>query len=525
MPIDIADAVTDLRNTKDVYKQVKDRYAETMTLVKEAARGTTDPNYSFVSSIALVQAAHAQVGVSFELPITDALREFKDAIGTSSDDPDTILQILDDYMIENSIEIKSRGAVYGAEIDNGGNGGDQTLMVCSKRKDNVVHEAVTVETLTFKCARQAANRGQLGLEVYTVRGENRAGLSEFDGPGRGIADTTMIGTGPGRSAWLKNASFDLPFNGSGNDKVQFWDIIAGASNIAEETTQIAEDRGLTHRSIKISGTMEMEFNFRKQNIALSRVAPYVSGFRILEDCTGGTLIVRVGITGAGTYTKTHTLTGVAGWQTIYFDPDVDDAWVDTFDTDGEPVFSIECTVAPTGGNSRFYVDDLVFEPMKNIGGRWCSIGSGLLPALKDDSHTHAVTLTVGSGSVALTGGAAGSIDSITLNTADMPSLSLLTAVIPFNGSLAQTAQDAVDNINANQPTYPRIIASRVSNTIVLTPVDPFIGTITVTSSCTTITKTDTDITGGAIGYIQDMLIRRTGRGLRHASSATSGWDD
>lgn len=99
------------------------------------------------------------------------------------------------------------------------------------------------------------------------------------------------------------------------------------------------------------------------------------------------------------------------------------------------------------------------------------------------------------GSVALTGGASGSVNTLTVN-----SLEIMGSATNFNTSLIQTATDIVTKIN-NNPQNLLFVASNVlgtSATITLTA-RPGLGALanwTVASTTTTITKTDTNLTGG-----------------------------
>lgn len=133
------------------------------------------------------------------------------------------------------------------------------------------------------------------------------------------------------------------------------------------------------------------------------------------------------------------------------------------------------------------------------------IYSGSQPADADSatSGTLLATITAASGtwtaetpaagSVALTGGASGSVDTITVN-----SISILPASVPFNASLAQTATDVAAAINNNPKNY-LYEASVSSNTIVITA-KRGLGALpngwVVASTVTTITKTDTNLSGG-----------------------------
>jgi hypothetical protein len=97
------------------------------------------------------------------------------------------------------------------------------------------------------------------------------------------------------------------------------------------------------------------------------------------------------------------------------------------------------------------------------------------------------------GSVALTGGGAGSVNTITVDA-----ISILPAAVPFNGTLAQTALDVISAINDNSKNTKFVASFTLPATITLTA-KPGLGTQgngVVVSTVTTITKTDTDLTGG-----------------------------
>lgn len=99
------------------------------------------------------------------------------------------------------------------------------------------------------------------------------------------------------------------------------------------------------------------------------------------------------------------------------------------------------------------------------------------------------------GSVALTGGASGSVNTLTVN-----GIEIMGTATNFNTSLIQTATDMVTKIN-NNPQNILIAASNAagtSATVTLTA-KPGLGALanwTVASTTTTITKTDTNLTGG-----------------------------
>jgi hypothetical protein len=98
------------------------------------------------------------------------------------------------------------------------------------------------------------------------------------------------------------------------------------------------------------------------------------------------------------------------------------------------------------------------------------------------------------GSVALTGGASGSVNTLTVN-----SIEVMGSATAFNTSLTQTAADICTKINNNSKNLLFTAANNSSATITITA-KPGMGTLpngwVVASTVTTITKTDTNMAGG-----------------------------
>lgn len=104
--------------------------------------------------------------------------------------------------------------------------------------------------------------------------------------------------------------------------------------------------------------------------------------------------------------------------------------------------------------------------------------------------------TRATGSVQLTGGASGSV-----NTVRAGGVNLIAAAVPFNASLNQTATDLAAAINALTGTHG-YTANAVTATVTITaPVGSGVAPngVTVVSTVTTITKTDTNFSGGVSG--------------------------
>lgn len=141
-----------------------------------------------------------------------------------------------------------------------------------------------------------------------------------------------------------------------------------------------------------------------------------------------------------------------------------------------------------------------------MGGGRIEVYSGTQPANADSATagTLLVTITESSGawtaetpatgSIELTAGAAGSITNVTV-----ASVSILDSTVPFNTSLSQTATDLAAALNTSA-TNLDWTATASTQTVTLTA-KPGLGTrynaLTLATTLTTMTKTDTNPSGGA----------------------------
>lgn len=444
---------------------------------------------------------------------------------------------LREYMGANSFEVKSLGLVYGAASPGGGNVGTQQMIVQSVDRWNQINEGVTVETFTLTCLGSAQDRSQWGLETYEVRGQDARLVAQrfpLEDTGIGILPTLITGVGPALGAnqfLVVNNSFDSPFttaDASSATKIPGWFISAGASNITYSDTVYAQNRGGTPASLKIDGNCTIQFFFAQNNVALPNDAPFIGGLSWRAGGAYGTITVRVGPAGSGGFGASVVTSDTSGVFTVLpiAEATADDAWAPVFNTNSNPVFEIEVSGWTTGS---IYIDDVFLTNYTPVGGRWIAVVAGITPAVLGDSFTQAVTMTAGAGSVELTGGGSGSVDSILVGGVE-----LLPEAVPYNTSLAQTATDVITAINAvTNRTAPAYVASSGGSGIIdITQVVPVEGTITVVSTATTITTSDTNITGAVYGSIQNAVRLASlqnglspGGYLPHASSATSGWED
>lgn len=158
-----------------------------------------------------------------------------------------------------------------------------------------------------------------------------------------------------------------------------------------------------------------------------------------------------------------------------------------------------------------------------------AIAGTLLATITAGSGAH-TDETRSTGSVELTGGGSGSIDTLTVD-----GVSIIDNVVPFNTSLAQTASDLADEINSSLST-PEYRASVSSQTVTIEAM-PATGTtpngLVVASTVTTITKTDNNMASGvdavnglkfgdSVAGVLSKLASQAWSGVAGASG-TAGW--
>lgn len=177
-----------------------------------------------------------------------------------------------------------------------------------------------------------------------------------------------------------------------------------------------------------------------------------------------------------------------------------------------------------------------------VAGYVMDIYSGVEPTLPDTAASGQllVTLTSNSGtftaetasagSMTLTGGGSGSVNTVTVNAVD-----ILGAAVPYNTSLTQTAADVATQINRN-PKNLLYFASSVGAVITITALNGLgvlPNTWVVTSTLTTITASYVNMTGGvdsanglhfdmSVGGIISKLASETWSGTA-TTTGTAGW--
>lgn len=176
-----------------------------------------------------------------------------------------------------------------------------------------------------------------------------------------------------------------------------------------------------------------------------------------------------------------------------------------------------------------------------VGGR-IEIYSGAQPATADTAVSGTLLCTItaasaartaevqSSGTVTLNTGAAGSVDTLTVDSVD-----ILGGAVPFNTSLTQTAADVATKINQLASNVDYIASS--SGAVITISAIPGAGTnpngFVVASTVTTITKTDVNMAGGVAAAnglsfdvsatgVMTKLSTQTWSGV-NAATGTAGW--
>jgi hypothetical protein len=136
------------------------------------------------------------------------------------------------------------------------------------------------------------------------------------------------------------------------------------------------------------------------------------------------------------------------------------------------------------------------------------IFTGAQPASADAAATGTLLATItansavrtaevmATGSLTLTAGAAGSLNTLTVNGVD-----ILGAIVPFNGTLGQTAIDIASQINrfGGNPEYTALAAGNVVTISALPGSGTGSNGFVVAATETTLTATTTNMAGGVAG--------------------------
>ena len=191
--------------------------------------------------------------------------------------------------------------------------------------------------------------------------------------------------------------------------------------------------------------------------------------------------------------------------------------------------------------------------MRNFINKYGSIGdalqngrieiySGAQPSSADAAATGTLLCTISSasgavtkevlstGTVTLTGGAAGSVDTLTVN-----SVEIMGAAVAFNSTLTQTAADVASQINRYKsvPDYSATSSGAIVTIKALPNTGTGPNTYVVASTVTTITKTDANMAGGVAAVnglkldlsaagVMTKLSTQTWSGV-NAANGTAGW--
>lgn len=522
-----AEAQVSLRGMKNSYGALSVGYDAVRARNDELAKETEDDNVNVGVQITNITDVYSSMALNVSAPLVAALQMFGTTIRSEASSVTDLLVELAIYLDRTSQNVKSRKTIIGAAVDDGGNTGTQTLHINTKLPDGSVNENAAIDDIEYRPQLLATSLNQLGVDLYEIKPAARSEVSEFDGPGIGVEEGTLQSIGPGRSSFFNNASFDQAFrnNAAAEFKIPGIEITAGPSNIAQATAaaDIAEDRGGTHRSLEITGLCTFQIDFLANGIALTDVVPFIQGLR--AKTTGNTTIVmKLGSVGAATpYTGSIVIAGAQPFLEYIIDTDTETAWAEIFDEDGRPILEIDVTALV----GTLHIDDLILGTLDTVGGLPTSLVSGITRPGRDDLHTQARTLTVGTAQFNLAGGAAGdTVDSVIINGVELLRTPIIWAV-----SLENTVGLVVAHLNT-MPTAPDYSGTNDVGAGDFTvkqrkPVEgSFTVSITVTDNGGGLVGTPpANLSGASIGEIQDFLVRHAGVALPHDAAASAGYED
>lgn len=520
-----AEAQVSLRGMKNSYGALSVGYDAVRARNDELAKETEDDNVNVGVQITNITDVYSSMALNVSAPLVAALQMFGTTIRSEASSVTDLLVELAIYLDRTSQNVKSRGTAIGAAANDGGNTGTQKLFINSKLPDGSVNENAAIDDIEYRPQLLATSLNQLGVDLYEIKPSARSDVSEFDGPGIGVEEGTLQSIGPGRSPFFNNASFDQAFrnNAAAEFKIPGIEITSNPSNIASSTAEVAEDRGGTHRSLEITGVCTFQIDFLANGIALTDVVPFIMGLRAKS---GGntTIVMTLGSAGAATpYTDSLGIVGVVDWLEYIADPDTETAWAENFDEDGRPILVIDVTAIV----GTLFIDDLIISTQDTVGGLPTSLISGITRPGRDDLHTQARTLTVGTAQFTLAGGAAGdTIDSVIVD-----GVNLLRTPIIWAVSLENTVGLVVAHLNT-MPTAPDYSGTNDVGAGDFTvkqrkPVEgSFAVSIGVTDNGGGLTGTPpANLSGASIGDIQDFLVRHAGVALPHDAAASAGYED
>lgn len=171
---------------------------------------------------------------------------------------------------------------------------------------------------------------------------------------------------------------------------------------------------------------------------------------------------------------------------------------------------------------------LVYTGSQPVSANAAATGT-LLCTFTDNGGAHTAEV-LATGTVTLTGGASGSVTSITVNGVEV-----LGATVAFNATLTQTAADVAAQINRfkSAPNYRASSSGAVVTIKALPGTGASVNTFAVVSTASTITTSDANLSGGVSAVnglkwgdvaagVLTKLSTQTWKGT-NAATGTAGW--
>lgn len=320
---------------------------------------------------------------------TPTLAQLQGALNAPSSNPQVILPLLAGYMVANSQTIQSTVPAAPTITPNGGNIGNDVLVISNLNEYGVVDETSINETVSLVCTSSQYSGGTAGAEQFSIVGQPTLSASTY-----GVH-------GNGNSSIRVTDSQNLVVNGN----FETWSVANtpdGWTTTGTIGVNILENTANPH-----SGTaaLEMDGDGSTPTIGVSQViAPlmrsqtvYVCSvwLRISGTVSSGSTLA-VDLTGTGFSTQTiasidpSTLTTSYQQYTLFFA-------MPTNAGGGVPAdltVNISWTSANSAGASAvILVDDLVVATPVNFGGMQYALFRGSVDPVVGDQYTVVTSLT------------------------------------------------------------------------------------------------------------------------------------
>lgn len=324
-------------------------------------------------------------GNSVNRRLTPVLRMFGEALDSPQTSNAELLRVITEYMIENSISIKSRNLTFGSITAGGSNAGNGLLYRCLKDKYNLEIQNCFVDDKTFTCISDRNSGSESGEEVFRVE-TSYLGQDNLNRESLGSTTNLIATTYRGSKTFVGNPSFNQ-FTGTEANPTDItnWTVDDDIAHLELDSTNFYRDfipdvENGTARSLVFKDDDKISQNLTNRRGNFVRTNPYFISVAYFADTSvsAGDLILTLG----NSSVQADLTVNKNQWNRLTIALD-EDAWFDNFN-DIPLELSIEVDNL-AGGNVR--VDDLIIAPMTLFDGLYWIILGGNVPFEIEDKFT------------------------------------------------------------------------------------------------------------------------------------------